>query len=127
MAEQDGNGSTEASQDDQTCGRGSETAPLRKLWSESGDHNRTLVARAHATQRLRPLAEPRRAVTYRVAMRTKSLANAAIGVMLGAVLGGILLATVGHSSGHNVLLVFVPMALTGALLLALSLKRHDES
>lgn len=60
-------------------------------------------------------------------MRTKSLANAAMGVMIGAVVGGILLATVRHSSSHNVLLVVVPMVLTGALLLALSLRRHDES
>ena len=66
-------------------------------------------------------------MTYSVAMRTKSLANAATGVMIGAVVGGILLATVRHSSGHNVLLVVVPMVLTGALLLALSLRRHDAS
>lgn len=50
-----------------------------------------------------------------------------MGVTIGAVVGGILLATVRHSSGHNVLLVVVPMVLTGALLLALSLRRHDES
>ena len=74
-----------------------------------------------------PWVGHRSSVTYRVALRTKSLANAAAGAMIGAVVGGILLATVSHSSGHNVLLVVVPMVLTGALLLAVSLRRDDES
>ena len=48
MAEQDGHSSTKAGQDDQECGTKSETAQIRKVWSGPRDHNRTLLARAHA-------------------------------------------------------------------------------